>query len=104
MIPNVFIVWREYSMHYVTNKWTNVDEPAPNGLGISRAAPLDRKITWAESRFQKRPDLGAAQRRRLQPPMPTCRILVRQKQPCPSPPRLQCSRARSRDPNTHWSE
>src|SRR5262245_40881632 len=36
--------------------------------------------------------------------MPTGRILVRQKQPSPAPPRLQCSRARSTDPNTHWSE
>src|SRR4029453_3171219 len=42
--------------------------------------------------------------RQLQPPMPTRRTSVRQKLPCPAHPRLQCSRARSTDPNTYWSE
>lgn len=32
----------------------------PNGLRISRAAPLDRDSAWAKSSFQNRRDLGAA--------------------------------------------
>jgi len=31
---------------------------APNGLRISRAAPIDRYRLWTDSGFQKRPDLG----------------------------------------------
>src|SRR5262245_32809460 len=41
----------------------------PNGLRFSCAAPLDRNHGRAESAFQKRPDLGAAQRRQLQAPV-----------------------------------
>ena len=36
-----------------------------NGLGMSRAAPIDREGTRADSSFQNADDLGAAQRRRL---------------------------------------
>jgi len=37
----------------------------PNGLRVSRAAPIDRGHGRAESNFQKSYDLGAAKRRRL---------------------------------------
>ena len=37
----------------------------PNALRVSRAAPLDREGSRAESRFQNASDLAAAQRRRL---------------------------------------
>jgi len=36
----------------------------PNGLRISRAATIERYKLRADSGFQKRPDLAAAQRRR----------------------------------------
>jgi hypothetical protein len=39
--------------------------PPPNGLPLSCAALLDREGSRADSSFQNRPDLGAAQRRRL---------------------------------------
>jgi hypothetical protein len=37
----------------------------PNGLGITRAAPIDRDDGRIESSFQNRHDLGATKRRRV---------------------------------------
>ena len=39
---------------------------APNGLPFSRAAPIDRGSIVADSDCQNRPDLGDAQRHRLE--------------------------------------
>ena len=40
-------------------------ERPSNGLGMSRAAPIEREGDRANSRFQNADDLGAAKRRRL---------------------------------------
>jgi hypothetical protein len=40
-------------------------QKGPNGLPITRAARLDRESGQAKSSVQNRPDLGAAQRRRV---------------------------------------
>jgi hypothetical protein len=38
----------------------------PNGLALSRAAPIDQKWVGSEASFQNASDLGAAKRRRFQ--------------------------------------
>ena len=45
------------------------DRWRPNGLRVSRAAPIDREGFWRESNFQKSYDLAAAKRRRLHAPV-----------------------------------
>ena len=42
-----------------------LDGARPNGLGMSRAAVIEREGGRADSNFQNATDLGAAQRRRL---------------------------------------
>jgi hypothetical protein len=55
--------WTDDSLSRVALQLAIVMDRRPNGLPITRAAPIDRESNRAESNFQNADDLGAAQRR-----------------------------------------
>jgi hypothetical protein len=63
----VIINGQELLYHRISKQSSGevLDGPRPNGLGMSRAAILDRESCRADSSLQNASDRGAAKRRRL---------------------------------------